>query len=80
MPTMKGKASLQSNLLLVPVIDNIHNSQFIPPNDRIVSPTEYFSFSVNLEGMGIETAKALCHTPSCQSVFKRRHRGFLPRL
>lgn len=41
---MKGKASLQSDLLLIPVIDNIHNSQFIPSNGRIVSPTEYFFF------------------------------------
>lgn len=41
---MKGKASLQFDLLLIPVIDNIHNSQFIPSNGRIVSPTEYFFF------------------------------------
>lgn len=77
---MKGKASLQSDLVLISVIDNIHNSQFIPSNGGIVSPTEYFSLPVHVEVMGIETAKALRHSPSCRSAFKRKHHGFLLKL
>lgn len=43
LPT-KGKSILQSGLLLIPVIDNILNSQFIPSNGRSVGPIERFFF------------------------------------
>lgn len=77
---MKGKTSLQCDLLLIPVVDSIHNSQFIPSNSRIVNPTEYFSFSVNVEGMGTEAVKVLCHSPSSLSAFKRKHHGLFLKL
>jgi len=76
----KVKASLQSDFLLIPVIDDIHNSQFIPSNGKVLSPTEYFSFSANVERMGIEAAKASCQSPACWTAFERKYHGFLPKL